>query len=303
LWYDELAKYRYAREAWDQGQFGLRLGKKPRTLITTTPKPIELIKAIHAGYEGKVHVTVGHTKDNTANLAKSFVEKIYLKYEGTRLGRQELAGEILGDVKGALWRLSDIDLYRHKVKFDEFGLKIKSLPDMQRVLVAVDPATTSSEGSNEHGIVVAGIASGEGYVLEDGSISGQPLEWAQRAIALHDKYAADGVVVEVNQGGEMCKSTLQSVRPNLNVIMVRASRGKHVRAEPVSALYAQGRIHHVGCFAELEQQMIHMTNEGYVGLESPDRCDALVWCITALFPDLIAEEAVQIPTFKKRSIV
>lgn len=303
LWYDELAKYRYAREAWDQGQFGLRLGKKPRTLITTTPKPIELIRAIHAGHEGKVHVTVGHTKDNTANLAQSFIEKIYLKYEGTRLGRQELAGEILGDIQGALWHLSTIDLYRHKLKFDENGTRIESLPEMKRILVGVDPAVSNTEKSDEHGVIVAGAANGEGYILEDGSLKGSPLDWAQQAVALHDKWQADGIVVEVNQGGEMCKQTLLTVRSNLNIIMVRASRGKHVRAEPVSALYAQGRVHHVGCFPELEQQMTHMTNEGYMGDASPDRCDALVWVLSELFPNLLSSDSGEMPKFRRRAVI
>lgn len=301
-WLDELAKYRYARETWDQLQFGLRLGSKPRSLITTTPRPIELIRAIHAGEEGKVEVTLGNTKDNESNLAKSFIEKIYNKYEGTRLGRQELAGEILGDIQGALWRLSVIDLYRHRITFDEHGYRKNTLPDMHRILVGVDPAISSNPNSDEHGIVVAGMSDGEGYILEDGSMQGSPLEWAQKAVSLHDKWNADGVVVEVNQGGEMCASTLRTVRPNLNVIMVHASRGKHIRAEPVSSLYEQGRIHHVGCFPELEEQMTHMTNMGYVGQKSPDRCDALVWVLTELFPSLVENAIVNVPEFKRRTV-
>lgn len=303
FWFDELAKYRYARETWDQAQFGLRLGKKPRSLITTTPKPIELIRAIHAGDEGRVHVTRGNTNDNLSNLAKSFVDKVYRKYDGTRLGRQELAGEILGDVQGALWRLSEIDMYRHRLKFNDDGSIEKTLPDMNRTLIGVDPATTSNEKSDEHGIIAAGSHNGEGYVLEDASMKGHPLEWAQAAVALHDKWQADGIVVEVNQGGEMCKQTLLTVRSNLNIIMVRASRGKVVRAEPVAALYGQGRIHHVGAFPELEQQMTHMTNNGYVGEASPDRCDALVWVLTSLFPSIVEDVKVSVPKFKKRSIV
>lgn len=300
-WLDELAKYRYARETWDQLQFGLRLGNKPQSLITTTPRPIELIRSIHAGEEGKVEVTLGHTKDNMSNLAQSFIDKIYRKYEGTRLGRQELAGEILGDIQGALWTLKNIDLYRHRIKWDDRNNH--TLPDMSRVLVSVDPAISSSPNSDEHGIVVGGIHDGEGYILEDGSLSGHPLEWAQKAVSLLDKWNADGIVVEVNQGGEMCKQTLLTVRSNLNIIMVRASRGKHVRAEPVAALYEQGRVHHVGCFPELEQQMTHMTNQGYVGEASPDRCDSLVWLLTELFPSIVNDVNISVPEFQMRSVV
>lgn len=276
-WSDELAKWKYARETWDQLQFGLRLGDHPRQLVTTTPRPIELIKAIVAGQEGKVHITRGKTLDNRANLATSFLEKIERRYGGTRLGRQELDGEILGDMPGALWRIQDIDVYR-----------VATVPqDISRIVVAVDPAVTNTEESDEHGIVVAGLRGEEGYVIEDGSIKGSPMEWASRAIALHDHYGADGIVVEVNQGGDMVAQTLRSVRAGLNIIEVRATRGKHVRAEPIAALYQQGRVHHVGSFPELETQMSMTTNAGYEGENSPDRLDACVWALTELFPDMI----------------
>lgn len=275
-WADELAKWQYARETWDQLQFGLRLGSHPRQLVTTTPRPIELVKAILAGEEGKVHVTRGRTMDNRSNLARTFVERIEKRYGGTRLGRQELNGEVLGDMPGALWSLRDIDAYR-----------VSEMPELGRILIAVDPAVTNTEDSDEHGIIAAGIKGDEGFVLEDASIKGSPLTWARRAVTLHDKYGADGIVVEVNQGGDMVAQTLRSVRDSLNIIEVRASRGKHVRAEPIAALYEQGRVHHVGSFAELETQMTMTTNAGYEGENSPDRLDALVWAMTELFPDLV----------------
>ena len=291
-WCDELAKWRYARETWDQLQFGLRLGAQPRQIVTTTPRPIELVRSIVAGGEGRVHVTRGRSFDNRANLAPAFLQKIEARYAGTRLGRQELDGEILGDLPGALWRLDQIDLYR-----------VAEVPDLQRIVVAVDPAVSHGNGSNQHGIVAAGLAGGRGFVLEDGSLAGTPLMWVRRAVALHDKLGADGIVVEVNQGGDMVAETLRSVRSELNVIEVRATRGKHVRAEPIAALYEQGRVHHAGSFPELETQLIQMTAAGYEGEGSPDRADALVWALTELFPEMIQTAPAKVPAFKTRTVV
>lgn len=274
-WCDETAKWRYARETFDQLQFGLRLGAHPKQLHTTTPRPIPLIKDIVAGKEGKVAVTRGNTMDNAANLAKPFLAKIRERYEGTRLGRQELAGEILGDLPGALWSLDKIDLYR-----------VKEAPTLERIVVAVDPATSNEDKSDEHGIMVCGIADREGYVIEDGSIKGSPSEWARKAVMLFDKYDADAIVIEKNQGGDMCAHTLRSVRPNLPIKEVWASRGKHVRAEPIAALYEQGRIHHADSFPELESQLTQFTNSGYEGEGSPDRADALVWALSDLFASM-----------------
>jgi phage terminase large subunit-like protein len=274
-WCDEPAKWRYARETFDQLQFGLRLGDHPRQCLTTTPRPIELIKSIVSGAEGKVVVTKGRTLDNSSNLAGTFLSKIEQRYSGTRLGRQELEGEILGDLPGALWRLGDIDLYR-----------VNQEPELDRIYVAVDPAVTNTEDSDHHGIVVAGVKGNEGYVLEDGSTKGSPMEWARKAVTLHDKYGADGIVIEVNQGGDMVAHTLRSVRPNIKIVEVRATRGKHVRAEPIAALYEQGRVHHVGAFTELENEMCLMTPAGYEGENSPDRCDALVWVLSHMFPSM-----------------
>lgn len=281
IWHDELAKWRYARETWDQAQFGLRLGSHPRQIVTTTPRPIELLKSIVAGQEGRVHITKGRTVDNLSNLAPAFIERIQKRYAGTRLGRQELDAEILGDLPGALWTQTSIDMYR-----------VREAPTLGRTVVAVDPAVTNTEDSDYHGILVAGIGEDQtGYVVEDVSLTGSPLEWARKTVQTANKHGADAVVVEVNQGGDMVAHTLRSVAPNLNIIEVRATRGKHVRAEPIASLYEQGRIKHVGQFPELEQQMTQMTTEGYQGDGSPDRVDALVWAFTELFPDM-AEPAV-----------
>lgn len=275
-WVDELAKYRYARETWDMLQFCMRAGRDPRQLVTTTPRSTEIIKAIFGGQEGKVHVTRGNTMDNRANLASRFLEKITAKYAGTRLGRQELNAEILGDLPGALWQQSAIDLYR-----------VSEKPKTGRVVVAVDPAVTNTDNSDDHGVMVCGVDDDQvGYVMEDGSMAGSPMDWANKAIALARTYQADGVVVEVNQGGDMVAHTLRTIAPALNIIEVRATKGKHVRAEPISALYQQGRIRHVGSFSELEAQMTQMTTEGYQGEGSPDRVDAMVWAFTELFPDM-----------------
>jgi phage terminase large subunit-like protein len=281
-WCDELAKWRYARETWDQLQFGLRLGDHPQVLVTTTPRPIELVKQIVAQMEGKSVITRGRTMDNRLNLAGTFLEKIELRYGGTRLGRQELEGEILGDIPNALWTLASIDAAR-----------VREAPtNMRRILIAVDPAISNTENSDEHGITAVGqsVDGKEGYVLEDASLKGTPMEWAKRALSVHDKWQADGIVVEVNQGGDMVSQTIRSLRAGVKIIEVRATRGKHVRAEPIAALYEQGRIHHVGALVELETQMTQMTTFGYEGDGSPDRLDAAIWGLTALFPSMVREE-------------
>lgn len=279
-WVDELAKYRYARDTWDMLQFGMRQGDHPRTLVTTTPQATEIIKAIVAGKEGRVHVTRGSTMDNRSNLAASFLRKIQQRYGGTRLGRQELDAEILSDLPGALWSMSDIDAYRVS----------RAPEDLTRVVVSLDVAVTNTEDSDEHGLIVAGIAEDQtGYVFEDGSVSGSPTEWAKAATKLYHQHEADAIVVEVNNGGDMIAHTIKAVAPNVNVIEVRATKGKHVRAEPIAALYAQGRVRHVGQFPELENQMTQFTNQGYQGDSSPDRADALVWALTELFPDMVEE--------------
>ena len=283
-WSDEVAKWRYARETWDQLQFGLRLGDSPKQIVTTTPRPIELVKSIVSGGEGRVALTRGRTLDNRSNLSARFLEKIEERYAGTRLGRQELEGEILGDLPGALWRMDNIDPYR-----------VREAPQMERIVVAVDHAVTNGEESNEHGVVAAGVSDRRGFLLRDESLSGTPGQWARRAIALYHELDADAIVVEVNQGGDLVRNTLLSVQPNLNIIEVRASRGKHVRAEPVASLYEQGRISHVGSFPELESQMCQMTTAGYEGDGSPDRLDAAVWAFTELFGLIARQSGREIP--------
>jgi phage terminase large subunit-like protein len=261
-WCDELGAFRY-EEAWDQLQFGLRLGKKPRVVVTTTPRPTPLIRMLANRKDGSVTITRGTTFDNAANLAPSALMELQARYNGTRLGRQELYGEILDDVEGALWTRGVIDRNR-----------VDAQPALSRIVVSIDPAVTSNEKSDETGIVVVGSSSdGQGYVLGDYSFKGSPLAWATKAVDLFDAYKADAILVEVNQGGDMVSAVLKQVRSGIPIREVRAHVGKKLRAEPVAAMYEQGRIHHVGEFAWLEDQMTNWTPED---LYSPDRIDALV---------------------------
>jgi phage terminase large subunit-like protein len=281
-WCDELAKWRYAQEAWDMLQFGLRLGDDPRQLVTTTPRPIPLIRMLLK--DDRTVTTKGSTYDNRANLAGVFMDTVIKRYEGTRLGRQELNAEVLDDIPGSLWTRDGLD--RHRVDR-------KKLPDMQRIVVAVDPAATSSETAKsdataETGIVVCGLGTNNrGYVLDDQSCRESPNGWGRRAISCYDQFSADAIVVERNQGGDMVANTLRSVRQQVPIIEVHASRGKVTRAEPVSAMYEQGRVSHVGSFPTLEDQMVLFTTNGIVGDTTADRVDALVWAFTELFPSMV----------------
>jgi phage terminase large subunit-like protein len=245
-WLDELAAWRNLQTTWDNLQFGLRLGKRPRQVITTTPKPIKLLKELLKRAGQDVVVTRGRTRDNAANLAPSFLSQIVSLYEGTRLGRQELDAEILEDTPGALWTRDVI----------EQGRRSKSdLPQMRRIVVAIDPAVSVSETSDLTGITVAGLGTdAHGYVLEDASGRLSPIEWARRAVGLYRKWNADRIVAESNQGGLMVQTTVRTVDPNVSFKAVHASRGKIVRAEPIAALAEQHRIHMVGAFPELEDQ-------------------------------------------------
>jgi phage terminase large subunit-like protein len=286
-WCDELAKWRYAQETWDMLQFGLRLGEDPRQLITTTPRPIVLLRNIMQ--DKRTVVTRGSTYENASNLAKPFLDNIKAKYEGTRLGRQELDAEVLDDVPGSLWTRDMLDRSRKG--------KAATLPDMQRIVVAIDPAgksqeTAISDGTAETGIVVCGIGvDGRGYLIDDLSCSLSPMGWARRALSGYDLHNADAFVVETNQGGDMVKQTIHSVRPGVPVIEVHASRGKVTRAEPIAALYEQGRISHVGAFPTLEDQMVLFTPLGIAGETTGDRVDALVWGFTQLFPSIIQRKS------------
>lgn len=286
-WADELAKFQYMQETWDQLQFGLRLGPHPKCIVTTTPRPLPLIKKLLV--DPDTFATRGSTFDNSGNLARPFLKQIEDRYGGTRLGRQELEGEVLGDIPGALWTRSSIDDNR-----------LSEIPaDLERVYVAVDPAASSNEGSDENGIVVVGFARDKdgyarGYVLEDASLRGTPEEWARKAVQMYRKWTADKIIAEKNNGGEMVLSVLKAADRSVPVKLVHASRGKIIRAEPISALYEQNRVHHVGRFDELEDQMctFSVDNIRNSSTGSPDRVDALVWGLTEIFDKIAGRRRV-----------
>jgi phage terminase large subunit-like protein len=267
--------------------FGLRLGDRPTVMVTTTPRPTPLIKDLVRREGLDVAVTRGSSYRNRANLAPQFFEQITRKYQGTRLGRQELDAELLEDIPGALWSHGVIDAAR----------VAQSPAELNRIVVAIDPAVTSGEESDETGIIVAGKDSGSsahGYVLADRSGRYPPHEWASIAIALYRKFGADRVVAEVNNGGDMVEATIRMVDPNVPFTAVRASRGKVVRAEPAAALYEQGRVHHVGMFAYLEDQMCSFTTDFDRKAQkfSPDRVDALVWALSDLVIEPMPNEGI-----------
>lgn len=268
---DELAKWRYARETWDQLQFGLRLGH-PRQVVTTTPRPIPLLKEIIAA--PNTAVTRGSTFDNRANLAPAFLAEVTRRYEGTRLGRQELNAEILDDLPGALWTREVIDKAR-----------VRQAPDLQRIVVAIDPSGTGgdSDDGDSIGIVIAGKGvDGRGYVLADRTCKLSPDGWGRRAVAAYREFKADRIIAERNFGGAMVEHVIRTVDRSVSYKEVVASRGKVARAEPVAALYEQGRVSHVGALPELEDQLCLMLPDGYAGEGSPDRADALVWALSEL---------------------
>lgn len=254
-WADEVGSWRYP-EAWDNLMFGLRLGADPRCVVTTTPRPVKLIRNLVG--DPTTAETRGSTYENRDNLAQAFLNTIVKKYEGTRLGRQELYGELLDDVPGALWQRKVLD-----------DLRREKAPDLARVVVAIDPATTSEEDSNETGIVAAGLGvDGHGYVLDDASLRDSPSAWARAAVRLYYRRQADRIVAEVNNGGDLVETVLRTVDPRVSYKGVHAARGKVIRAEPVAALYEQGRVHHVGLFEDLEDQLCNWVP----GMDSPDRC-------------------------------
>ncbi len=275
---DELAKYKrtktrdYAQETWDMLQFTMRR-PDPRVLVTTTPRPIPIIQAL--AKDPTTQISTGSTYENAANLAPQFLEAIRKRYEGTRLGRQELRAEILNDVPGALW-------HRDWIKVDEIPT------DLRRVVVAVDPSGTAGadedgEQGDDIGIVVAGQGiDGLFYVLEDATCQLSPAQWGRRVVQAYGAHAADMIVAERNFGGAMVEMVIRSADRNANVKMVTASRGKAIRAEPIAALYEQGRVIHEVGMDELEDEMLQMTAHGFVGRGSPNRTDALVWALTEL---------------------
>lgn len=272
-WVDELAKWKKADDTWDMLQFALRLGEHPRQVVTTTPRTMPLLRKIM-----DLPSTVGThatTEANRANLSDSFLEEVRARYAGTRLGRQELDGVLLMDVEGALWSLASIESGR-----------LEHAPQLSRIVVAVDPPVTGHKGSDACGIVVAGVFA-EGppsewlaVVLKDASVTAaKPTDWARAALEAMDRYQADRLVAEVNQGGDLVEAVIRQIDPLVSYRSVHASKGKVARAEPVAALYEQGRVRHLRNLGKLEDQMCQMTTQGYQGSGSPDRVDALVWAI------------------------
>ena len=252
-------------------QFGLRLGERPRQVITTTPRPIALIKRLLD--DPRTAVTHGGTRRNAYNLAPAFVDTVLSRYHGTRLGRQEIDGEIIEERSDALWTRARLEACR-----------VAAAPALMRVVVAVDPPASAREGADACGIVAAGrAADGTLYVLADDSAAGlTPQAWAVKAIALWRRLQADALVAEVNQGGDMVRAVMREADSSVPVITVRATRGKYLRAQPVAQLYEQGRVKHAGTFPALEDEMCYFGLDGLSSGRSPDRLDALVWAIAAL---------------------
>jgi phage terminase large subunit-like protein len=274
-WCDELAKWKYLERAWDNLQLGLRVGERPRQMITTTPRALAALKAIIA--RSDTVMTRGTTYDNRANLAAAVFAEIIRRYEGTRFGRQELNAELLEDVQGALWTRAMLDAVRLA--------EGTTAPQMARVVVGVDPSGTRGADDERAsiGIVAAGKGiDGLGYVLADFTCALSPAGWGRRVAEAVSSHGADCVVAEQNFGGAMVESVLAAAKVGARVKMVTASRGKVVRAEPIAALYEKQRVRHTAPFAALEDQLVAFTTEGYVGEGSPDRADAMVWALTEL---------------------
>lgn len=275
FWADEVAAWRYI-DAWDQAIFGLRLGHNPQAIVTTTPRPTKLIRDIMAS--PKTIVTRGSTRDNQANLATGFIHDLIKKYEGTRLGRQELEAEILDDVPGALWNRSILDKHRVDV-----------CPPLKRIVISIDPAVSNDpETSAETGIIVAGVDElGIGYVVDDATLRSSPHDWATEAVAQYKARRADCIVAEVNNGGDLVEATIRTVDASVKFKKVHATRGKFKRAEPIAALYEQGRVRHVGHLGKLEDQLCAYdpATQGKSGTTLLDRMDAAVWALTELMVD------------------
>lgn len=266
-WVDELAKFKYPDETWSNLELALRAGQRPQVFVTTTPRPIGIIRKL-INDPSTVDVT-GSTFDNASNLSPRYIERIASLYEGTTLGRQELYGEILDQIPGALWTRDMIDDYR-----------AKESPEFERIVVAVDPAVTSKKTSDETGIIVAGTSDGHAFILEDRTGRYTPDTWARKAIALYNSYQAGVIVCESNQGGDVLQQVIHDIDDSVNVKLVHASTGKAVRAEPVVAKYEQGKVHHVGTLERLEDELCTwVPGQG----RSPNRLDALVWSLTELF--------------------
>jgi len=285
-WADELCAWSYLQKTWDMLQFGLRLGPNPQMFISTTPKPSETLKFIMTS--PYTVMTTGSSYANRANLSPQFFGAIVKKYEGTRLGRQELNAEVIGDMPGALWTRGLIEAKRIQDPLAHF--KVTGISQvarrMKRVVIGVDPSGSDDETGALQGIVVAAEGfDGRYYVLHDGSTSESPDGWGRKVAGLYETWGASLIVAETNYGGKMVVFVIRSAMPNAPVKTMTASQGKHIRAEPVAALYEQGKVSHVGGFPALEDQMCNITHDGYQGVGSPDRLDALVWALTELaFP-------------------
>ena len=275
-WADELAKWKRAEEAWDMLQFALRLGDHPQQVVTTTPRNVGVLKAILRN--PSTVLTHAPTEANRAYLAASFLDEVRTRYAGTRIGRQELDGILLEEVEGALWTTAGLE-----------AVRIEAAPDLDRIVVAVDPVVSSGAAADECGIVVVGavtrgpVQDWRAYVLEDATVKGaSPAEWARAALAAMQRHGAERLVAEVNQGGDLVESVIRQIDPLVPFRALRAGRGKGLRAEPVAALYEQGRVSHLRGLGALEDQMCRMTAQGYRGRGSPDRLDALVWALHEL---------------------
>ena len=270
IWADELAAWRYP-EAYDQMMFGLRLGKRPQLIITTTPRPTQIISSLVRRKDKDVHLTSGNTFENHENLAESALKQQEERYAGTRLGRQELYAELLEDIEGALWSYKGLD---------ETRIDKEDVPEFNRIVVAIDPAVTNNEDSDETGIIVAGAGIDRRYyVIDDVSGKMTPDGWGRTAIEMYYKYKADRIVAEVNNGGDLVERLLRNIDDAVPYTPVRASRGKLVRAEPIAALYEQKKVSHIGVFKQLEEQLCSFSAGSS---KSPDRLDALVWALTEL---------------------
>ena len=287
-WVDELAKWPKAEDAWDMLQFGLRLGEHPQQVVTTTPRDVPVLKRLLAS--PSTVMTQAATRANRANLAASFLEEVEGQFGGTQLGRQELEGVLVEELEGALWTRAILRMAGEAKAFE---------PD--RIVVAVDPPVSAKGSSDACGIVVAGVKLGaskadwRAVVLEDASVQGAtPFEWATRAVAMYRKYNADRVVAEVNQGGDLVEEMVRQVERTVSYRAVHARRGKVIRAEPVAALYEQGRVAHRRGLGELEEQMLLMLRSGFAGRGSPDRVDALVWALTDLMIKAVPEGRPQV---------
>jgi phage terminase large subunit-like protein len=281
-WLDELAKWRHAEATYDMLQFGLRLGERPRQVITTTPRPIALIKTLCS--DARTAVTHARTETNAFHLAPNFIETMLSRYHGTRLGRQEIAGEIIEERADALWKRAQLEACR-----------VGATPALRRIVVAVDPPGSARKSGGACGLVAAGIAEdGTIYVLADESAGGlTPQGWALKAIALWRRLQADLLIAEANFGGDMVREVIAAADRSVPVMTVRATRDKRTRAEPVAQLYEQGRVRHVGAFPALEDEMCDFGLDGLASGRSPDRLDALVWAVTALSFGARAEPRVR----------